>query len=164
MTTDIKKQEDLGISWLFQEQFGFSQIPLNQSYEAYFKSLLVCANGDGTLADAERGWVIGYASAYNRDPAIIEKLKVYKADEDLETLFSGDPLIIETRRSLLLDAIQACAADGEYNEKERAVVLKGAKALNISEDELKKIEEIYFETVKLREKRLAVLYPKGLPY
>ncbi|MBE8985843.1 hypothetical protein [Nostoc sp. LEGE 12450] len=164
MATNIKEQENLGISWLFQEQFGFSQIPLNASYEAYFKSLLIFANGDGTLADAERDWVIGYASAYNRDTEIIEKLKIYKADEDLETVFKGDPAIIETRRSLILDAIQACSADGEYSEKERAVVLKGAKALNISEDELKNIEEIYLETVKLREKRLAVLYPKGLPY
>ncbi len=165
MTTNIKESEtNLGISWLFKEQFGFSQIPANVSYEAYFKSLLICANGDGTLADAERDWVIGYASAYNRDSAVIEKLKVYKADEDLETVFSGDPLISETRRSLILDAIQACAADGEYSEKERAIVLKGAKILNISEDELKKIEEIYFETVKLREKRLAVIFPKGLPY
>lgn len=165
MTTNItEKETNLGIKWLFKEQFGFSQIPLNASYEAYFKSMLICANGDGTLADAERDWVIGYASAYNRDPEVIEKLKVYKADEDLETVFKGDPVIIETRRSLLLDAIQACAADGEYSEKERAIVLKAAKILNISEDELKKIEEVYFETVKLREKRLAVLFPNGLPY
>ncbi|MBD2524480.1 TerB family tellurite resistance protein [Nostoc sp. FACHB-133] len=165
MTTNTAKIEtDLGIKWLFNEQFGFSEIPLNASYEAYFKAMLICANGDGTLADAERDWVIGYASAYNRDSEVIEKLKAYKADEDLETVFKGDPVISETRRSLILDAIQTCAADGEYSEKERAIVLKAAKILNISKDELKKIEEIYLETVKLREKRIAALFPNGLPY
>lgn len=165
MTTSIKEQQtNLGTLWLFKGQFGFSQIPPNVSYEAYFKSLLICANGDGTLADEERDWVIGYASAYNCDSALIEKLKVYKADEDIEAVFSGDPLISESRRFVIFDAIQASCADGEYSEKERAVALKGAKALNISEDEFKKIEEIYFETAKLREKRLAVMYPNGFPF
>lgn len=164
MTTNSKEKEtNLGTLWLFKEQFGFSQLPLDIAYEAYFKSLLICANGDGTLADEERDWVIGYAYAYNCDTAIIEKLKDYKADEDIETVISGYPSASESRRFLIFDAIQACSADGEYSEKERAVVLKGAKKLNISEDEFKKIEEIYLETAKLREKRLAVMYPNGSP-
>ncbi|BAZ31477.1 hypothetical protein NIES4074_39500 [Cylindrospermum sp. NIES-4074] len=164
MTTNIQEKEpNLGALWLFKEKFGFTQVPLGIAYEAYLKSLLICANGDGTLADEERDWVIGYAYAYNCDPAIIEKLKVYKADEDIETVISGHVAASESRRLLIFDAIQACCADGEYSEKKRAVVLKGAKKLNISEDEFKKIEEIYLETVKLHEKRLTVFYPNGLP-
>jgi uncharacterized tellurite resistance protein B-like protein len=157
------KKANLGTLWLFKEHYGFSQVPPNIAYDAYLKSLLICAKGDGTLADEERDWVIGHAAAFNTDPAILEELKNYNADEDIETVISGDLSASESRRFLIFEAIQACAADGEYNEKERAVVLKGAKKLNISEDEFKRIEEIYFETVKLREKRLAVMYPDGLP-
>ncbi|MBD2534153.1 hypothetical protein H6G97_33325 [Nostoc flagelliforme FACHB-838] len=164
MATNIKEKDtNLGALWLFKQQFGFSNIPLTIEYEAYFKSLLICANGDGTLADEERDWVIGYAYAYNCDPAIIEKLKIYKADENLEAIISEYPSASESRRFLIFDAIQACSADGEYSEKERAVVLKGAKKLNIPENEFKKIEAIYLETVKLREKRLAAMYPEGSP-
>jgi uncharacterized tellurite resistance protein B-like protein len=170
MTINTQEEEkQLGILWLLKEQFGFKQLPsdLDLAREVYCKALLICANGDGTLSDEERDWVIGYAYAYNNDPAIIEQLKVYKADEDIETFISGYPsvyeLVSELRRVLIYDAIQACSADGEFNEKERAVVLKAAKKLNISEEEFKKIEEIYLETVKLREKRLAVMYPNGVP-
>lgn len=164
MTINVEdKKANLGTLWLFKEHYGFSQVPPDIAYDAYLKSLLICAKGDGTLADEERDWVIGHAAAFNTDPAIIEQLKNYKADEDIETVISGDLSASESRRFLIFEAIQACAADGQYNEKERAVVLKGAKKLNISEDEFKKIEEIYFETVKLREKRLAVMYPDGLP-
>jgi uncharacterized tellurite resistance protein B-like protein len=168
MTTSIQDEgSKLGTLWLFKQKFGYKQIPTDIGYEAYLKALLICANGDGKLADEERDWVIGYAYAYNTDPAIIEQMKVYKAEEDIETVLSGDSSAMESvresRRFIIYDAIQACSADGEFHEKERAVVLKGAKKLNISEEEFKKIEEIYLETVKLREKRLAVMYPNGSP-
>jgi uncharacterized tellurite resistance protein B-like protein len=94
---------------------------------------------------------------------MIERLKNYKADEDIETVLSGDITASESRRFLIFDAIQACSADGEYSDKERAVVLKGAKKLGISEDEFKQIEQIYLEEVQLRKKRLAVMYPNGSP-
>ncbi|MBC6432166.1 hypothetical protein FM036_15925 [Nostoc sp. HG1] len=164
MATKIQEKEsNLGSLWFLKGQYGFKERPLDIAYEAYFKSMLICANGDGTLADEERDWVIGLAYACDCEPAILEKLKVYKADEDIETVISGSPTSSESRRFLIFDAIQACSADGEYSEKERAVVLRGAKKLNISEDEFKKIEEIYLETVKLREKRLAMMYPNGSP-
>ncbi len=107
--------------------------------------------------------MIGYAYAYNCNPAIIEQLKVYKADEDIETVISGDFAASDSRYFLIYDAIQACCADGEYSEKERAIVLKAAKKLGISEDVFQQIEEIYLETVELRKKRLAVMYPDGGP-
>lgn len=164
MTTNIpEKESDLGVLWLFKEKCGFTQIPSNIAYESYFKAMLVCANGDGTLADEERDWVVGCAYAYDCDPALIEELKVYKADEDIETVISRDPAANESRFFLIFDAMQVCCADGEYSDKERAVILKGAKKLNVSEEEFKKIEELYLETVKLREKRIALLYPQGAP-
>ncbi|MDF2387759.1 hypothetical protein JMG10_40325 [Nostoc ellipsosporum NOK] len=164
MTTNIQDEKNrLGILWLFKERYGFKQLPSDLAYEAYLKALMICASGDGTLADEERDWVIGYACAYDCNPAIIEELKVYKADEDIETVISGDFAASDSRYFLIYDAIQACCADGEYSEKERAIVLKGAKKLGISEEEFQQIEEIYLETVQLHKKRLAVLFPKGAP-
>lgn len=164
MATNTQEQENsLGTLWLFKERYGFKQLPSDLAYEAYLKALMICANGDGTLADEERDWVIGYGCAYDCNPAIIEQLKVYKADEDIETVISGDFAASDSRYFLIYDAIQACCADGEYSEKERAIVLKGAKKLGISEEEFQQIEEIYLETVQLHQKRLAVLFPKGAP-
>lgn len=164
MASNIQdKENSLGTLWLFKEKFGFKQLPVDVAYESYYKTLLTCASGDGTLADEERDWVIGYAYAYNCNPAIIEQLKVYKADEDIETVVTGHSSVDVSRRFLIYDAIQACCADGEYSEKERVVVLKAAKKLGISEDVFQQIEEIYLETVELRKKRLAVMYPDGGP-
>jgi hypothetical protein len=69
--------------WLLKGRFGFKQLPLDVCYETYLKSLLICAKGDGTLTDEERDWVIGYAYAYNCNPAIIEQLKDYKAAHEV---------------------------------------------------------------------------------
>ncbi|MBE9038623.1 hypothetical protein [aff. Roholtiella sp. LEGE 12411] len=164
MAANIQDKENfLGILWLFKERYGFKQLPSDMAYEAYLKSLLICANGDGTLTDEERNWVIGYGCAYNCNPAIIEQLKVYKADEDIEAVISGDFAASDSRHFLIYDAMHACSADGEYSEEERSVVLKGAKKLGISEDTFKEIEQIYLETVQLHEKLLAVMFPNGAP-
>jgi uncharacterized tellurite resistance protein B-like protein len=155
--------DPLGTLWLFKEKYGFKQIPLDMDYEAYLKALLICANGDGRLTDEERNWVIGFAEAYNCEPSLLEEIKNYKGGEDIETVISGSPAANLSRHCLIYDAIKACSADGDYHEEERMIVLRGAKKLGISEDVIKQIEELCLEEAKLREKRLAVLYPNGSP-
>jgi uncharacterized tellurite resistance protein B-like protein len=163
MATNIsEKKSDLGALWFLNEQYSLTQRPLD-AYEVYFKALLACANGDGTLADEERDWVIGLADACGCGDAILEKLKYYKADEDIEALVSRSHASNESRRWVIYDAIKASSADKDYSEQERNVVLKGAKKLGISEDVVQQIEEICLEEAKLRKKRVALMYPNGSP-
>ena len=161
MTTTVAPKE--GLSWLFREKFTFNKVPSSQLFDGYFKSLLICVNGDGQLTSKERDWVVGYAAAYGASDFLIEELKSYAASEDIDQIVSQNEVSDSSRRYLIYDAIQACGADGEYSEPEQATVIKMAAKLGIPERIVNEIESIYLEEANLREKRLACMYPSGTP-
>ncbi|MFN6519137.1 MAG: hypothetical protein RMY29_032235 [Nostoc sp. CreGUA01] len=152
-----------GLLWLFREKANFGQIPSIEAFTGYMKSILICANGDGKLAPEERDWVVGQACAFGAPDSLVEELRSYKADEDIEKVIAVTPESDVSRRFLVYDAIKACSADGEYNDPERATVTKMAAKLGISQEMVKQIEEICIEEAKLRQKRLEMMYPEGAP-
>ena len=152
-----------GVYWLFNEKCGFKDIPGFPAFDSYMKALLICANGDNELTQAERDWVVGMASAYEAPAQLIEELKSYKADEDIDAVISRDAAANACRRYLVYDAIKACSADGEYSSGERKTVTKMAAKLGLDSEIVKQIEEICIEDTLLREKRLAMLFATGTP-
>jgi tellurite resistance protein len=152
-----------GFMWLFKDIYNFSKLPSTEAYSGYLKSVLICANGDGTLAPEERDWVVGLAAAVGGSDSLVAELKSYQADEDIEQVISVASAANESRRFLVYDAIKACSADGQYSDRERATVTKMAAKLGISQDVVKQIEEIYVEEAQLRAKRLELMYPDGPP-
>jgi len=152
-----------GVYWIFAERCGLNDIPGSSSYDSYMKSLLICANGDNELTQAERDWIVGYASALGAPDQVVEKLKTYPADEDIDSVISRDAAANASRRYLVYDAIRACSADGEYSSGERETVTKMAAKVGVDAEIVKQIEEICTEEAKLREKRLALLFPTGTP-
>ncbi len=153
-----------GFMWLFKDKYTFSKLPSTEAYSGYLKSVLICANGDGTLAPEERDWVVGLAAAFGASDSLVAELKSYQADEDIEQVIGvAPPEANESRRFLVYDAIKACSADGQYSDLERATVTKMAAKLGISQDVVKQIEEICIAEAQLRAKRLELMYPEGLP-
>ncbi|MFB2980252.1 hypothetical protein [Microseira sp. BLCC-F43] len=149
--------------WLFKEKYTFGKQPSIEAYHGYLKSVLICANGDGTLAPEERDWVVGLASAFGAPDSLVEALKTYKADEDIEQVIGDAPEATGSRRYLVYDAIKACSADGEYSDPERAKVHKMAAKLGVSQDVVQQIEEICLAEAKLWKKRQQLMYPEGAP-
>jgi len=127
------------------------------------KAILICANGDGKLTPEERDWVTGYFAAFGAPDSLLDEMRSYKADDDIEAVISGTPASDASRRFLVYDAIRACSADGAYSDPERATVIRMAAKLGISEDLVKQIEEVCLEQARLRQKRLALMYPEGAP-
>ena len=159
MTTN----KDTGILWAFKQRTSFSTIPTTDDFDGYSKAILVCANGDGKLAPLERDWVLGYFAAFGAPDSVLEEIKSYKADEDIEKLITITPATNASRRFLVYDAIHACSADGQYSDPERAMVIRMAAKLGVPEDVVREIEEICIEEARLREKRLKLMYPEGAP-
>jgi len=156
--------KDEGLLWLVKERYNFRKTPSPEGYDSYIKSMLICVNGDGTLAPEEREWVVGFASAFGASDSLVEELKSYKADdEDIEKVISNAPEANASRRYLVYDAIMACSVDGEYSDQERATITKMAAKLGISQDTVEQIEKICIEEIKLREKRVKLMYPEGAP-
>ena len=54
----VMPTRDLIASWLFKEQWNFTERPTFEEFEAYSKACLAGASADGQLAEAERDWVV----------------------------------------------------------------------------------------------------------
>ncbi|NES83094.1 MAG: hypothetical protein F6K10_17735 [Moorea sp. SIO2B7] len=153
-----------GRLWLYNELYGIKTIPPEQDYNALVKAVLICAKGDGVLTPEERNWVVGRSACYHSNTEY-GMAKDYPADDDLlEVLAQAPTLDKNGRRAIIYAAIKACAADAEYHPDEQASVHKMAKYLGIEEDVVNQIEEICMSEAKMREKRIAVMFPEGIPY
>lgn len=149
--------------WTMKELYGIKSIPPAEDYETFIKAALICAKADGVLAPEERNWVVGRAATL-RNPGY-ELAKTYPADEDLLDVVAKSSTVNKSgRRMLIYVAIQACAADGEYHPDEQAKVHKMAKALGIEEDVVNQIEELCVSEAKIREQRIGLIFPDGVPY
>jgi len=155
--------KNVGLLWLLKDRYGLQEAAGPEDSDSYLKSILICANGDGTLAPEEREWVVGLASAHSVSDSLVEEIKFYKADEDIEKVISRAPQANVFKRYLVYDTIMACSSDGEYSDQERVTVTKMAAKLGISQDIVEQIEKICIEEIKLREKRLKLMYPEGSP-
>jgi uncharacterized membrane protein YebE (DUF533 family) len=154
-----------GSMWVLREEEGFSGLPRTSDLEIYMKSLLICANGDGRITEHEREWVLGIASAMGLPDDTVERLKGYEAKDDLNSLLAGG---VETGkgapRSLIYNAIRACMADGELSEGELATIQTAASIMNVPEAVVGELKELVVQQAKLRERRLELVFPEGIPY
>lgn len=155
-------QEDARL-WALKEVYGMKTIPPDGDYETVVKAVLICAKGDGVLAPEERNWLVGRAAAYRMSG--YELAKTYQADEDLlEVLSQAATMDASGRRLVIYLAFQACAADGDLHPDERAQINKMASYLGVSEDVVNQIEQFCIDEAEMREKRVSLMFPQGLPY
>jgi hypothetical protein len=65
---------------------------------------------------------------------------------------------------VLYNAIFACAADGAYSPAEQALIRRLGAKFGVNEEMVSQIEAIYWESRRLREKRIALLFDQRMPY
>lgn len=174
MNTDQKMampkltDDQLGQGWLFHERFGFAyeKTPPGLAFEAYGKALLMCAAGDGRITDDERQWVVGYFAAFDSPPDVVRALKTFEPKGDINTVLSTGNTVASTRGSrrwLVWDALNACAADAELNEGELARVRAMATASGVEPRVVSEIERLHKEQSNLSKKQFDLLWPDGVP-
>lgn len=148
--------------WVYKYTLNLKQPP-QETIEAFAKALLIAAKGDGEISQAERDWVVGLTAAKGASEKLIEELKNYQANEDIDQVISRNSLANGGRQALLYTAIEASAADGEYNDGEKTSIRKIAAKLEVSEDVVKQLEAHYQEERALFKKKIKTLYPNGHP-
>ena len=153
-----------GAMWVFKEFVGFQQRPADQNFATFMKVVLCCANADGEIAPAEREWVISFASALNAPDGLLEELATYPADEDVFALAASSLPVYQSLRAVLYNAIFACAADGDYSLQERNLIHRLGARFGIADEIVTLIEALYEESRRLRQKRIELLFDRGMPY
>ena len=150
-------------NWFFKEIWDFKEPPPLIADEFFGKAIMICANGDGELTQEEKDWIVGYFATNGATEPVLNKLKAYTADEDIQKMVEPipDPGI---HNAIIYFAIKACDADGEISDGEMATILKLAKQLNISAEVVRSIKALYREEMEMRSKKLKILFPSGSPF
>ncbi len=161
----LGRARQLTADWYFGELWGWStqEQPSAEAHEAFLKALLVCANGDGTLSDEERAWVLGHAAIGGASDALLGELSRYPATDDIEHLVTATSQTNEARAALIYAAVAAASADHVYDEAERCVIERGARALGVPSSEVSAIERLVKQEEQLKRERLRICFPDGSP-
>ncbi|HBQ97270.1 MAG: hypothetical protein J7524_16875 [Roseofilum sp. Belize BBD 4] len=154
--------------WIKTDRYGITKTLPPETSVIWYKALLLCANGDGELSQPERDWVIGHATTYHPEmsESQIDELRNFNGTgttDDIEKLVFSDPLAKKGRYVLVYEAIQASAADGDYSDGEKATIRKMASKLGIDEAKVAELESLFEEEKALKEKRIRIWHPEGIP-
>ncbi|HEY9614393.1 TerB family tellurite resistance protein [Allocoleopsis sp.] len=107
---------------------------------------------------------MGFCASWGVADWVIEELKAYEADEDIEEVIARSPQVSIAQRDLLLTAIRASAADGELHEQEKKKIRQMASIIGVKEEIVEQLEQLHQEELALRQKRVKLLYPEKSPY
>ncbi|MFN2506521.1 MAG: hypothetical protein ABR540_20315 [Acidimicrobiales bacterium] len=156
---------EVGGLWLLKEMWDFpSGVPEGERLD-YLKTIMVCARGDGDLAQAEKEWVIGYGAGCGAHQATVDALEAYDAGEDVADILERNVPVAQTwGRVAVFDAIRASGADRAYDHEESARVRSVAAALGLTDDVLAALESLYREEQELKRKRIALVFGDDIPY
>ena len=161
---------DLIASWLFKEQWDFTERPTFEEFDAYSSACLAGASADGTLAAAERDWVVGYFATIGLPDEYIPSFQAAQPQALTQELvdrlraFRRTSAGQESCRGLVYDCARAAGADNEYHPDESRAVHEIARVLEIDESVTNQIEEFYRQEQALKAAKLKVLFPQGIRF
>ncbi len=155
---------EIGSKWVFDDMWGFTADVSQPVLLEFFKALIVCANADGHITDAERAWCMGYCAATGATPETLAQLQDYDGAEDILEVIERGRHLGTAHRPVIYDSIRACSADGELSDAERATILKVAAKVGVSDEELGEFERIHADDRALRERRIKAVFPVATPY
>ncbi len=133
--------------------------------EGFAKAMLLCASGDGELADAERNWILGF---------VANSGATYELLEELRTLQPGDlnpmDLLQKTERpglfthALIYYAIKASDADGVLDPSELGTIKLMAQVLGVDEGTVDSLVDFHREEQAFQTRKTQLLFPNGHPW
>ncbi len=129
----------------------------SEDHTTYVKGIMVCAMGDGEISPQEREWITGYLRTCGDSEDFVESMEAYDGSDTIEDLATRTPNMRVYRRSMLYDALRACASDGDLSDGERERVLSAADRMGVSRDVVSQLEQIVQEERALRKRRHDVI-------
>ncbi|MEZ4451087.1 MAG: hypothetical protein R3B09_16530 [Nannocystaceae bacterium] len=133
--------------------------------EGYVKALLVCASGDGDIAEPEREWILGFCANAGGTHELIEELRtVDPRSLDVKALITMTERPELFKFALIYHAIQASDADGILADEELAKIRKMAAGLGIDSDYVDELIEFHMEEKSFLARKWNLIFPQGHPW
>lgn len=111
----------------------------------YLGALITIASADGELDSKELNWLLAEQKMLGAPEELLEKIRNFDwRNTNVETLIESlhYDFPMDTRNTMLYQAIKMSSADGEYHEKERAAIWKIAQALKVDDASVHAIESL----------------------
>lgn len=126
-----------------------------ESKENFLKGLIRLAMLDGTVSDEEKNYFLLSAKGFGlSDESILELNKYFTGTEKINISFETKP----EKLFFIREGIQICAVDGRYDEKEREEIRILSNELNISNEEVTKLENWVTEGLEWQERGNKLIY------
>uniref|UniRef100_A0A7S2NPA7 Co-chaperone DjlA N-terminal domain-containing protein n=1 Tax=Cyanoptyche gloeocystis TaxID=77922 RepID=A0A7S2NPA7_9EUKA len=147
--------------WFFDSVLGHSKIPPGLDWEDLVRVVLICADADGEISEAERNFCIRLAAVGNAPKEVYDFCKTYDGkSSDLKVVKKFLKKNPEHKHAVLYFAMRCCLADGDYDDYERAKVNLIGKSMGITDDVILGIEDLIMREDLLRTERLKLLNPE----
>lgn len=161
--------------FFLRQQLGASKLPVAPSLaeqrkmlpllEGFAKAMIICAAGDGRLADEELDWVLGFVASAGGTEELLNDLRTLDPGE-LEPM----KLLEQTERpglfvhALVYHAIKAADADGVLDPAEEFMIRSMAMVLGVPPSDLDGLFELHHEEKEFQRRKIARLFPNGHPW
>jgi uncharacterized membrane protein YebE (DUF533 family) len=149
-------REDIS-RWMFSDYWGAPK-DLKMSAEeklAYGKALLMAANGDGRLTDAEKEWILGYVATGGHSDETLAQLRGFGGDAEFESLFTEGIQRI-AQRVCIYDAIRAAGSDGDLADDEIETVRSMARRIGVTDEIVDEFLDLYRQEQDLKSRRVQI--------
>ena len=151
-----------GLRFVFRHHYGITTMPEEGDHEAAMKAVMICAKGDGVLAEQEKSWISG-VSAMVGNP-FYGLAHSYAADDSIEDVVAKSAWLSKFGgRMIVFEAIRAAAADGELHPDELTVINRFARALGIEASVVTQLVQLHEDEAKLMQRRIETLWPESSP-
>jgi len=154
-----------GGRWLTHWFYGMDSFPNDAHLIDILKAVFVCAAGDGQISKEERDFALGYLTAImgGLPKPVHDLFSTYEGKDKLEDLVKGDALTEGTKRPIIYTAMLIAGADG-YAESEHNQIVKMGARLGLTEADVNAVRAQYEADKKMRDQRIAVLFPSTHPW
>ncbi len=133
--------------------------------EAYIKALVVCASGDGELAEDEREWIVGFCASAGGSYEVLEALRtINPGDLDVTELMQMTERPGLFTHALIFHAIKASDADGVFDPREEMMIRAMASVLGVDAEYVDRLIALHREEEAFRQRKMEILFPHGHPF
>lgn len=161
MNTQQSNLKDLIQAWILYDTYRIPNEKIEMlagtqdDIQTKLKAIFICAAADGEISEAESRWIQGLSLALGCSVEFIETLKHYSgedSEEVFQTLANNVHRSASWSNAVIYQAIRACAADGEFTDKEKEKIDSMAKQLNVSKNTVSDIIAVFKEEEALKQK------------
>ncbi|UJR15216.1 hypothetical protein I4U23_002175 [Adineta vaga] len=148
--------------WFLQEWIGdTSHLPSPEDVVIFMQIVIDVVSMNRTVNDSERNYLIGRAAILGVPEEMLNELQTYQPVSFKDIANLDVPHIRKTRMGIIYNLFRIFGGECKISPKELKLIHTFGKQLNVSDDQIQQIQNLYEDEEKLRQKRALLLFPNG---